>query len=351
MRFNSGTVAALAGAAAIGWFAFGTLFRGGETAPAEAPPERFRVIVTQIAPTMFEGALVVRGQTRAEQKVSVRADASGVVRATPAAEGARVAAGDALCLLDREARGAEARQARAALDKARIDYDAAVALAAEGYRSQAGLAGLKAARDQAQAAFDAAQIAYEKTEIRAPFDGLFERRTVQVGALMKPGDECGVIIRDNPFVIEGAVSERDIGRIRAGDKGSARLATGDTVDGVVRFVASAADPSTRTFRVELEIPNPDGALRDVVTADFTVESEAVAAHRAPRSALTLDDAGRIGVKSVGPDGKVRFHPVRLGGEDGDGVFVFGLEGEIALITRGQDFVAVGQSVEVAEAAS
>jgi multidrug efflux system membrane fusion protein len=351
MRLTKLNIVALACAAlAIGWFVFGTMFRAGGDAPAAAPVERFRVIVHVVAPTSFEGALTVRGQTRADTKVSVRADVSGVVEATPVAEGARVKEGATLCRLDREARGAEARQAQAALEKARIDYDAGVRLAAEGYRSEAGLAGLKAARDQAQAAYDAARLTLGKTEISAPFDGVFNSRAVDVGDLMKSGDECGVMIRDNPFVIEGAVSERDIGRIRRGNKGKARLATGETIDGVVRYVASAADPATRTFRVELEVPNPDGTLRDGVTADFVVESDAVSAHRVPRSSLTLDDDGRLGVKSVAADGRVRFHPVELGGEDGDSVFVLGLEGPIALITRGQDFVAEGQAVEIAEAA-
>jgi multidrug efflux system membrane fusion protein len=351
MSLKFSTVAGLGLAALVAvWFAYGTFFRAERAAPAtETTVPTFRVVAKEISPISFDGALTVRGRTRAEAKIVVRADASGRVTATSAREGARVKKGETLCQLDSETRGAQTREAAAALAKARIDYDAGAKLAAEGYRSEAGLAALKAARDGAQAAYDAATLSLEKTEIQAPFDGVFERRDARVGDLMKPGDPCGVVIRNDPFVVEGAVAEADIGRVRVGDKGVAELATGERVAGVVRFVAQAADVATRTFRVELEIPNPDGLLRDGVTADFIVSGQAVEAHLAPRSSLTLDDEGRVGVKTVGIDGRVVFTPVRLAGETDNGVYVIGLEGRVALIVRGQDFVAEGEPVEIAEA--
>jgi multidrug efflux system membrane fusion protein len=351
MALKFSTAAGLAIAALVtAWFAYGTFVRTdkADVTAGDAAPT-FRVVARDVSPTAFDGALTVRGRTRAEAKIVVRADASGQVTATPAREGARVKKGEALCRLDRETRGAQAREAAAALAKARIDFEAGEKLAAEGYRSEAGLAGLKAARDGAQAAYDAASLALEKTDIVAPFDGIFDRRDARVGDLMKPGDPCGVVIRDDPFVVEGAVAEADIARVRVGDKGVAQLATGESVEGVVRFVAQAADAATRTFRVELEIPNPDGLLRDGVTADFTVTGLPIEAHLAPRSALTLDDAGRVGVKTVGADGRVIFTPVRLAGETEGGVYVIGLKGRVSLIVRGQDFVAEGEPVEVAEA--
>ncbi|MCA8889923.1 MAG: hypothetical protein KDA46_13900, partial [Parvularculaceae bacterium] len=95
------------------------------------------------------------------------------------------------------------------------------------------------------------------------------------------------------------------------------------------------------------VPNPDGALRDGVTAEFTVFAEALNAHKVPRSSLVLDDDGRIGVRTVGDGDLVKFTPLTIIGEAEDGVFVRGLEGPVRLIVRGQDYVTAGQKVAVA----
>lgn len=327
------------------------LFSTPEDAPAQTA--ELAVVAIETRPEAKAGALSIRGRTEADQKAIVRADASGVVAATPVALGAAVKAGDVLCRLDVEAREAAKREANAALRKAEIDHQAAVKLAAEGFRSEAGLAGVKAARDQARANADRASIELEKTVIRAPFDGVFDDRTAEVGDLLKPGDPCGTVVKSSPFLVTGAVAEKDVGLVKAGDPASATLATGETIAGVVRFVAAAADPATRTFDIEIEIPNEDGKLRDGVTADITVRSAARDAHKVPRSALTLDDDGRIGVRVIGDDNRALFRAVSIIGEEPGGVWVAGLEGLQRVIVRGQDYVKDGEVVtaEIAGGAS
>ncbi len=314
--------------------------------PEDTPTEtaELSVVAIDLDPEAKAGSLAVRGRTEADQKAIVRADASGVVTSTPVALGAPVKKGDVLCRLDVEAREAGKREAEAALRKAEIDYEAGVKLTAEGFRSEAGLASLKAARDQARANADRASIELEKTIIRAPFDGVFDARLAETGDLLKPGDPCGTVVKPSPFLVTGAVAEKDVALVKAGDRARASLATGETLDGVVRFVASAADPATRTFAIEVEIPNEDGKLRDGVTADLTLLGAARDAHKVPRSALTLDDGGRIGVKLIGAANKAQFAAVSIIGEDPEGVWVAGLNGPQRVIVRGQDYVKDGETV-------
>jgi membrane fusion protein, multidrug efflux system len=302
------------------------------------------VVAVELASQPRARVLTIRGRTQADQKVVVRADASGVVAETPMPLGAAVKKGDVLCRLEVEARDAASREATAALRKAEIDYQAAVRLAAEGFRSEAGLAGLKAARDQAQANADRAAIELGKTNIRAPFDGVFDSQAAKVGDLLKPGDPCGAVIKAEPFLIVGAVAEKDVSLVQAGDLASARLATGEAVEGHVRFVGDGADQAKHTFSIEIEVPNKDGKLRDGVTADITVRGEARDALKAPRSALTLDDDGRIGVRVIDHENRARFQPVSIIGEDQDGVWIAGLSGPHRVIIRGQSYVKDGEVV-------
>lgn len=355
MRLSSSVKTALAIVAVTAAY-FGVrsglrLLSSAEDAPVETA--ELSVVAIESRPEAKAGVLSVRGRTEADQKAVVRADASGVVMAAPVALGAAVKAGDILCRLDVEARAAARREADAALRKAEIDYQAGVRLAAEGFRSEAGLASLKAALDQARANADRAAIELEKTSIRAPFDGIFDARAAEPGDLMKPGDACGTVVKPSPFLIKGAVAEKDVALVKAGDRARAALATGETAEGTVRFVASAADPATRTFAIEIEIPNEAGALRDGVTADVTVLGAARDAHKVPRSALTLDDEGRIGVKLIGETNRAQFRAVSIIGEDDDGVWIAGLDGPQRVIVRGQDYVKEGEAVaaKIAEAAS
>ncbi len=105
------------------------------------------------------------------------------------------------------------------------------------------------------------QIEVSQTKILAPFDGVFDDRRVEVGDYLRVGDVCGLVVELDPLLVVGQVSEDRVGMLKIGQPGRARLITGETVSGTVSFVAKTADPATRTFRVELEAPNPDFAIR------------------------------------------------------------------------------------------
>lgn len=321
----------------------------GETTAA-AEPERFTVIARTISPQEWRDVITVRGRSEAEKKVIVRAETAGAVTETPTALGAAVKEGDVLCRIGVDARQAQLAEARAALARTQLDFDAAVRLNEEGFRAETGVAAARASRDQAAAQVERARLELAKTEILAPFDGVFDNRAAEIGDFLSIGDPCGTVIQPTPFLITGAVSERDVGKISRGDRGVATLATGETVEGAVRFIASAADPSTRTFSVELEVPNEDGTLRDGVTAEFRIFAEKRNAHHAPRSTLVLNDAGEIGIRTLTDENVVEFARVRLIGEEETGVWVDGLSGDVRVITQGQSFVSAGQEVDVSDGA-
>ncbi|NWG70723.1 MAG: efflux RND transporter periplasmic adaptor subunit [Parvularculaceae bacterium] len=330
---------------------FGVRGMLGERAepPAQGEVARpFAVVVQTVKPQSWREEVRLRGRTQAFRKIRIEAETSGVVAATPVEPGTPVEAGEVLCVLRLDARAAALREAKAAFNKARLDHEAAVKLSKEGFRSETALASTKAALDLARANLEQAEVAVDKTEMKAPWAGTFDARLTEIGAFLNVGDPCGVLIQRSPFLVVGSVSEREVAKIEQGDLGVAELATGERVEGVVRFVSKASDAATRTFEVQLEDPNADGALRDGVTADMTIAAERRTAHLVPRAALTFDDRGRLGVRTVGADDTVAFNEVQLLGESDEGAFVAGLDGAPRLITRGQEFVSNGQKVAVTE---
>lgn len=330
------------------YFGVRTLLAGGskDEEASGIEPSLFAVVAQKVPPKEWRDTIVIRGQTEAERNVIVRAETPGTIAETPARQGAFVEKGAVLCRQKIDARRASVTEAKASLAKARLDYEAAKKLTDEGFRSETSLAGLKAAYDLSRANLEQATVNLNKTNIVAPFDGIFENRLAEVGDFLSAGDPCGVVVQRSPFLIVGSVPERDVAKIAIGDEGLAKIATGEELTGNVKYIARSADPATRTFRVELEVPNLEGKLRDGVTAEFSVFAKNQNAHLIPRSSLTLNDKGFVGVRTVNKENTVVFNRVNLIGESLDGVWVTGIDGDQNVITRGQDYVSEGQAVEV-----
>jgi multidrug efflux system membrane fusion protein len=101
---------------------------------------------------------------------------------------------------------------------------------------------------------------------------------------------------------------------------------------------------TRTFRVEVELPNPDGKLRDGVSADIRIPVKQLKAIHISPGILVLDDAGTVGVRVVIND-VVRFYPIQIIEDGPDGMWITGLPEHANVITVGQQFVNNGERVK------
>ena len=183
-----------------------------------------------------------------------------------------------------------------------------------------------------------------RLDILAPFDGLLESDAAELGSLMQPGSLCATVIQLDTIKIVGFVPETEVNRVKIGATAGAELATGKQVSGKVTFISRSADPTTRTFEVEITIPNPGLAIRDGQTADIVIAAEGTKAHLLPQSALTLNNDGQLGVRVVGVDSIVAFFPVTLLRDTSDGVWVAGLPEQADVIVVGQDFVVAGVPV-------
>jgi multidrug efflux system membrane fusion protein len=317
----------------------------------------------------------------------VRAETSAIVVSEPLRKGAQVEAGQIMCSLDEGTRRAnltqsnaqlaeaqsrvpeaEARvqEAQARLEEAKINQNASSRLNADGFASttrlassdaavataQAGVSsaqsGLRAARsgiEGAQAAVAGAQAELERLVIRAPFSGLLESDTAELGTLLQPGALCGTIVQLDPIKLVGFVPEQQVNRVQVGATAGARLAAGGgNVQGRVTFLSRSADPQTRTFLTEIEVANPDLRIRDGQTAEILISSEGADAHLVPQSALTLNDEGALGLRTVNDDNRVEFHKVTLVRDTAKGVWVTGLPTVADVIVVGQEYVVEGVQV-------
>ena len=330
--------------------AFATGAEAAEAAPEEAvaeeaPARRVRVVAQHSVQEPVETAVVLRGRTEAARRVEVRAETAGLVVSEPLRRGADIAAGDALCELSSGTRAAALAEARARKSEAEISFTAAERLSEDGFASRTRLASARAALESAQAAVDAAVEEMARLVMHAPFDGILESDTAELGTLLQPGALCATVVQLDPIRLIGFVPEMQVDQIEVGAQAGARLTSGRTVTGEVTFLARAADPATRTFRVEITLPDSGGTIRDGQTAEIGIAATGTEAHLVPGSALTLDDAGRLGLRTVDDDSRVRFVPVDVVRDTARGIWVTGLPEAADIIVVGQEFVTDGVAVE------
>lgn len=287
------------------------------------------------------------GRTEADRTVKIKAETAGRVVGKPVDKGRTVEAGEVLVRLSMDDREAKLRMAEAKVAEAAAVHEASKSLSRSGFRSTISAAESLAALEAARAQLAATKLDIERTAIRAPFAGVIDDFVVDEGAYVDAFEPVGTIVDLDPIVIASEVTERDSRFVREGSRAAVRFASGEQAEGVVKYVARMARDATRTFRVDIEVANPDGAIAHGMTAEVLLPMGAELAHFVSPAILTLDDAGVLGVKAVDAEGRVRFVPAKILDATADGVWIGGLPESATLITVGQEYVRGGQRVQTA----
>lgn len=316
--------------------------RVAETSGASAPAQSVRTVTYTLQPMAIEVPL--RGKTKAKTIVSVVPQTSGTVEAVLVQKGQTVKVGDTLCQLDKGDRQAAVAQAEAALAQATTALESNAALREQGLAPKNSGLQLEAAVKQAQAGLDNALTELGRTDVKATIAGVVQDPLATVGNMASPQAACATIVQLDPMLFKGQVPEARIAYAKVGLEATVKTVTGQSVAGKVSYISSVADEATRSFAVEIEVPNPDGKVLDGITAEAIVNVGTAPAHLLPQSVLTLDDDGVLGVRAVGADSKVAFYAVTILQDTREGVWVTGLPPTVDVITVGQDFVIPGQTV-------
>jgi multidrug efflux system membrane fusion protein len=331
------------------WLLSGQL--GGE--PSEAPVTELSPVArttqssvrvrTQSAEEIMR-TIVVNGKTAPARIVDLAAETDGRIEFVGVQRGASVRRGEVIVRLDERDRRARLAQAEATVKQRQVEYEGRKELMTESYVSEAQLQEAIAQLEAAKTELTRAKLDLDYMSIRAPFDGALQSRHVEEGDFVSRGDPIARFVDNRTIIVSANVSEFDAGYVITGQTAQARLATGETVHGKIRYVAPVADEATRTFEVELEIDNSDGQLRAGGTAELRIPAEHVLAHRVSPSLLTLDDAGNVGLKIINDSGEVEFVVADVALSTNEGIWIVGLPETATIITVGHGFVAPGSMV-------
>ncbi|MCY4130527.1 MAG: efflux RND transporter periplasmic adaptor subunit [Gammaproteobacteria bacterium] len=289
--------------------------------------------------------LALNGKTEVKHVASVQSETTGQVIKRNADDGATVRKGDPICTVEVNDRDARVKAANDAVTLARLEHEGALRLRENDYQRESEVVAAKANLSAMQHALVLAEEALANIVVRAPISGFVERVHATVGDFFVPGSPCATILDLDPIYAVVHIPEQFVDQITLGSEVSATLATGRVVAGEVSFIGKQAADSSRTFRVEVAVPNEGYEIRSGVTAEVGLPLMPHMAHQVSSAILVLGDDGTLGIHTVN-NSLVEFHEVEIVTEDSDGLWVSGLSTNVVIITVGQDLVSPGQRVDV-----
>jgi multidrug efflux system membrane fusion protein len=346
--------------AAAAWIGTGKFASVGSeeanAAPAEASEAKVSAQATNtklrtvavIKPAFADHAREIRvsGATGADKRAVLAARSSGIISALNVVQGDVVKADQVVTTLEGSDVAAAVTTAEATLAQRTQELVVAEKLFARGNTAELQLIGVRADKAAAEAQLSQALAAADRLNLRAPFAGVVDNVSVELGEWVQTGTPIATILALDPIVVRAEVSELDVGYVNTGDRTIVRLVSGVEMEGTVRFVAREASPLTRTFPVEVALPNPDRAIPSGMTAEIRLYTQPVSSVTVPRSIITLSTNGEIGLRVVNAENVTSFVAVKLIDDTPTGLVVTGVPEDVRIVVSGQDLVRDGETVSV-----
>ncbi|HTU64501.1 MAG TPA: efflux RND transporter periplasmic adaptor subunit [Steroidobacteraceae bacterium] len=326
---------------------------GSKDAPEPVKPTPVRIEHASTGPAVppidTNGIVVTKDEMRLSFKMG------GVIRKISVQEGDVVKAGQRLAAIELTEVEAQVEQARQLAEKAARDLKRGENLYADQVISLEQLQDLRTQAALADAQFKSARFNQGYSVITAPRDGIVLRKLVEERELVGPGTPVLVFGEsDRGFVVRAALADREIVNVKLGDKGEIRMDAfpGQAMTGKVVEVASAADPKSGMFPIEVQFESPPPRLVSGLVARLRLAPVTTAAPLTyvPMAALVEGNGDRASVFVI-EGGKAQRRDVRVAFITADSIALeSGIRTGETVITDGALFLENGEAVEVVPAA-
>ena len=342
---------ALSALGAVGALMTTGCVRTAASATNNADSSAVPVVAQSIALSTRAWSTTASGIVNANTSVDVAFLVPGKVVAVGPDEGQTVRAGQEIATLDPTDYRLALEQASAQADRAARDRDRNQPLLATGGIAPADMDHLESGARQTAAASDLAKKRLSDTRLSSPISGVIARRAIEVGTTVAPGQAAFTIVDLDPVRVRVGVPEGDIGHITEGAVATVRIPALDTsFAGRVSLIGVAADPATRSYTVEISVPNPARRLRAGMVAEATITTRATMSALMVPAAAVLHDGGVNGSTIVyvldGDASRAHARRVTTGVARGDSLEISsGLAVNDRVVVAGQQRLREGASVK------
>jgi RND family efflux transporter MFP subunit len=283
----------------LGAVAASACVRTAASATNDADSTAVPVVAQSVALSTRAWSTTASGIVHANTTVDVAFLVAGKVVAVGPDEGQTVRAGQEIAAVDPTDYRLALDQASAQSDRAAHDRDRNRALLATGGIAPADMDHLESGARQSAAAAALAKKRLTDTHLAAPISGIIARRAIEVGTTVAPGQAAFTIVDLDPVRVRVGVPESDIGHVTEGATATVRIPALDTsFAGRVSLIGVAADPATRSYTVEISVPNRARRLRAGMVAEASITTSATQSALMVPAAAVLHDGGVNGTTIV-----------------------------------------------------
>ena len=308
------------------------------------------VEVAQPERTLVRDELITFGSLRSDESTMIRPEVEGRLATLHFQEGQAVKAGDLLVGLDDAIARAELAQARANLDLAEKSFERAQMLFKRGASNAQALDEASSQQQAARASLALSQARLDKTQIRAPYDGVLGLRLVSVGDYLSPGDDIVNLEVLDPLKLDFRVPQKAVSQVRVGQVVELSLDAygGERFQGRISALNPRLDEIGRSQAIRAQVANSDHRLKP---GQF-VKVSVILAER-PQALVIPEEAvmpmGQLLFVNLVVGGKVERRQIRIGQRlRGRAEVVEGLQGDETIISAGWHKVSPGHEVRTVQ---
>ena len=296
----------------------------------------------------FSKKIKLSGFTEASRIVLIKAQVDGKISTKQFEKGFAYKAGEQILLINPEDKIAKVKEMEALLNQRKKEYEVAESLYEKGFRSEVKLSQSRTNFENALALFEKSQVELNHTKVLMPFDSIIEDSYVELGDYLKKGDVIAKIVDLDPLFISTTINEKEIGNIKPNQEANVKIGDRKFI-GKVNYISKTSDSNTRNFKIQVKIKNKDNKIFSGLSSEIEISANPQSAFFIPSSLVTLNNAGKIGIKVIENE-KVLFEGINILSDTGLGYWIEfekkSIDREISIITQGQDFTVDGENVNI-----
>ena len=224
--------------------------------------EVVNVKVSELQPRVFEHFIEVTGNVEAEYDVDVSPETLGVIKEIYVKEGQVVQKGFVMAQLNTEVLQRSMEEIQVQLDLATTNYQRLKNLWDQKIGSEMQFLQAKNNMESLQKRIESLKSQIDMTEVKSPIDGVVDVVYQEKGDIGGPQVRFAKVVNIGKIKIYADVSESYLTKVKVGDKVKVFFPALDReVETTIRQIGNTIDPNNRTFRLRLNLNNPDKLIK------------------------------------------------------------------------------------------
>jgi len=247
-----------------------------ETLDPSAKKQMKLVSTDSISLIDFKRYSTLQGNIMSDDFVNVSSEIGGRILNIFVKEGQSVRKGQLIAKIDLESIKKQIAELQLSLDLANTVYERQERLWKQNIGSEIQYLQAKNSKERIEKSLETIQFQLSKENVYSPISGVVEREVRQSGEMTSPGGPIVQILNTNKVKIIVDAPESYLNIVKRGDKVDLRIPTLDKeFSGRISLLGRMIDPANRTFKIEVNLPNSNGALKPNLLAEMLINDVTV----------------------------------------------------------------------------